>query len=113
MKTLHRSWQVVGFDDEAVPLFQFGPACVPVFHGGARGNAHQGQGTGNDNTKRGRGGSKKEKKLESYLPKKPRSYGERRLNTDTTTIFSSNTTGRHQQRWRGPQTRRHRTAVVG
>jgi hypothetical protein len=29
-------------------------------------------GTGNDNTKRGRGGSKKEKELESYFSKKPR-----------------------------------------
>jgi hypothetical protein len=41
MKTPRRSWQVlVGFEDEAVPFFQFGPAgvgfgpaCVPVFHG--------------------------------------------------------------------------------
>jgi hypothetical protein len=39
---------------------------------GARGDAQQNQGTGNDNTKRGRGGSKKEKKLESYFSKKPR-----------------------------------------
>jgi hypothetical protein len=73
---------------------------------GARGDAQQNQGTGNDNTKRGRGGSKKEKKLESYFSKKnTRSCGERCLNTDTT--------GRHQQRWRGPETRSHRTAVVG
>jgi hypothetical protein len=33
MKTLHRSWQVVLFEDEAVPFFQFGPACVPFLHG--------------------------------------------------------------------------------
>jgi hypothetical protein len=41
--------------------------------------------TGNDNTKRGRGGSKKEKKLESYFSTETtRSCGERCLNTDTT-----------------------------
>jgi hypothetical protein len=34
---------------------------VGTSSGGARGDAHQTQGTGNDNTKRGRGGSKKEK----------------------------------------------------
>jgi hypothetical protein len=58
--------------------------------------------------KEGRGGSKKEKKLENYFSKKPRGAaerGERCLNTGTT--------GRHQQRWRGPETRSHRTAVVG
>jgi hypothetical protein len=40
--------------------------------GGAPGDAQQNQGTGNDNTKRGRGSPKKEKQLESYFPKKPR-----------------------------------------
>ena len=44
--------------------------------GGARGDAHQNQGTGNDSTKRGRGGSKKEKKLENYFSKKPRKAAE-------------------------------------
>jgi hypothetical protein len=32
--------------------------------------------TGNDNTKRGRGGSKKEKELENYFSKKPRGAAE-------------------------------------
>jgi hypothetical protein len=40
----------------------------------------------------------------STAPVTARSCGERCLNTDTT--------GRHQQRWRGPETRSHRTAVV-
>jgi hypothetical protein len=44
--------------------------------GGARGDAHQNQGTGNDNTKRGRGGPKKEKELENYFSKKPREAAE-------------------------------------
>jgi hypothetical protein len=64
------------------------------------------QGTGNDNTKRGRGGSKKKEEARKLLLQETtRSCGERCLNTDTT--------GRHQQRWRGPETRSHRTAVVG
>jgi hypothetical protein len=43
MKALHRPWQVVGFEDEAVRFFQFGPGCVPVFHfHGARWFLHGG-----------------------------------------------------------------------
>jgi hypothetical protein len=39
------------------------------------------------------------------LQETTRSCGERCLNTDTT--------GRHQQRWRDPETQSHGTAVVG